>query len=208
MNYMENEKLVDSGGGWSASKLKYKPIFIWPPKPIEFLKWLFNYPDGFIFPWAVVHFIIAIISYIYFLPSFEKLSNFSIDWISIILIRNLFILFTYTGLWHLHLHIKRSQEDKYRYNPRPLGVGKRWLFGSQTKENMFWSLFSAVPIQTFYEVFMLWCFANDYMLFPIKDWLSNPLTSIYCILLFIFIPIIQHIHFYFYSSFITLETSL
>ena len=43
---------------------------------------------------------------------------------------------------------------------------------------------------------MLWAFANDYMLFPIKDWLSSPYVAIYCVLLFIFIPIIQHIHFY------------
>ena len=62
---------------------------------------------------------------------------------------------------------------------------------------MFFSLFSAVPIWSAYEVLMLWCFANDYMLFPIKDWLSSPFVLIYCVLLFIFIPIIQHVHFYF-----------
>ena len=94
----------------------------------------------------------------------------------------------------MHLHINRSQEDKFRYNLKPLGVGKNWLFGSQTKENMFWSLCSALPIWTAYECIMLWCYANDYMLFPIKEWLSNP---IYFLFLFIVVPIIQHIHFYF-----------
>ena len=191
---MEKEELVNSGGGWAPEKLEYKPIFVWPPKPIALLKWLFHFPDGFIFPWAAIHIGITLISYFYFLPSFNKFINFNLDWISIIFIRNFIILFVYTGLWHMHLHINRSQEDKFRYNLKPLGVGKSWLFGSQTKENMFWSLCSALPIWTAYECIMLWCYANDYMLFPIKEWLSNP---IYFLFLFIAIPIIQHIHFYF-----------
>ena len=37
-------------GGWTPGKLEYKPLFDFPPKPIALLKWLFNYPDGFIFP--------------------------------------------------------------------------------------------------------------------------------------------------------------
>ena len=192
----EDIELVDARGGWAPGKLEYKPLFFWPPRPIKLFKWLFNYPDGFIFPWAVIHFVIALLSYIYFLPSFDKLSTFSLDWISIIFIRNFIILFIYTTLWHWHLHIKEAQGNTYRYNLKKLGKGNQWLFGTQTRENMFWSLCSAVPIQTLYESLMLWCFANDYMLFPIKDWLQNPLSSIYFVLLIIFIPIIQHIHFY------------
>ena len=183
----EDIELVDARGGWAPGKLEYKPLFFWPPRPIKLFKWLFNYPDGFIFPWAAIHFVIALLSYIYFLPSFDKLSTFSLDWISIIFIRNFIILFIYTTLWHWHLHIKEVQGNTYRYNLKKLGKGNQWLFGTQTRENMFWSLCSAVPIQTLYESFMLWCFANDYMLFPIKDWLQNPLSSIYFVLLIIFV---------------------
>ena len=61
----ENIELVDARGGWTPGKLEYKPLFSWPPKPIELIKWLFNYPDGFIFPWAVIHFSIALVSYIF-----------------------------------------------------------------------------------------------------------------------------------------------
>jgi|TARA_B110000438_G_scaffold207743_1_gene199494 sterol desaturase/sphingolipid hydroxylase (fatty acid hydroxylase superfamily) len=191
---IEKEELINSAGGWAPGKLEYKPIFIWPLRPLAFFKWLFHYPDGFIFPWAIIHFAITLLSYLLFLPTFDKFASLSFDWVGIIFIRNFIILFTYSGLWHLHLHINKSQEDKYRYNLKPLGVGKRWFLGSQTRENMFWSLCSAVPIWTIYESFMLWSYANDYMLFPIKDWFSNPL---YFTILLIFIPIIQHIHFYF-----------
>ena len=193
---MDKEELVDARGGWTPGKLEYKPLFAFPPKPIELLKWLFNYPDGFIFPWAAIHFAIAFLCYYFLIPSFEILSTFSLSWISIIFIKNFIVLFIYTGLWHLHLHTNNSQGDKFRYNLRPLGKGKQWFFGTQTRENMFFSLFSAVPIWSAYESLMLWCFANDYMLFPIKDWLASPYVAIYCVLLFIFIPIIQHVHFY------------
>ena len=160
----KNDELVDARGGWAPGKLEFKPLFSWPPKPIELVKWLFNYPDGFIFPWAAIHFSLALISYIFFLPSFDKLSTFSLDWILVILFRNLIILFIYTSLWHWYLHIREGQGDKYRYNLRKLGKGKQWFLGTQTRENMFFSLCSAVPIQTFYESFMLWCFANEYTL--------------------------------------------
>ena len=55
---MKNIELVDARGGWAPrQKLEYKPLFSWPPKPIELIrKWLFHYPDGFIFPWAAIHF--------------------------------------------------------------------------------------------------------------------------------------------------------
>ena len=69
----ENIELVDARGGWAPGKLEYKPLFSWPPKPIELIKWLFHYPDGFIFPWAAIHFSIALISYIFF---FHLLINF------------------------------------------------------------------------------------------------------------------------------------
>ena len=56
---MDKEELVDARGGGTPGKLEYKPLFEFPPKPIALLKWLFNYPDGFIFPWAAIHFSIA-----------------------------------------------------------------------------------------------------------------------------------------------------
>ena len=65
--------------------------------------------------------------------------------------------------------------------------------GSQTRENMFWSIFSGGTIWTTYEVFLFWMYANNLFLFPIKDWISHP---IYFCLLFLLIPIWQVFHFY------------
>ena len=33
---MENNELVDARGGWTPSKLEYKPLFAFPPKPRAF----------------------------------------------------------------------------------------------------------------------------------------------------------------------------
>ena len=65
---MDKEELVDARGGWAPGKLEYKPLFEFPPKPIALLKWLFNYPDGFIFPCQFI-FSIAFLCY-YFFSSF------------------------------------------------------------------------------------------------------------------------------------------
>ncbi len=197
---INNDELINSGGGWAPGKLDHDkiPFLVWPPKPLKFLKWLFHPTDGYIFPWAALHFSLALLSYLFLLPSYETLSTLSINWIGIIFIRNFIFVLIYSSAWHYYLHVYRFQKDQYRFNLRPLGKGKNWLFGSQTKENIFWSLFSAVPIQTFYESLMLWCFVNDYMLFPIKDWFSSPFIIIYFVLLVLFVPMIQHIHFYFF----------
>ena len=95
------------------ASLEYKPLFEFPPKPIALLKWLFNYPDGFIFPWAAIHFTIAFLCYYFLVPSFDILSSFSLSWSSIIFFKNFILLLIYTGLWHWYLHFKNFQGDKF-----------------------------------------------------------------------------------------------
>ena len=74
---MDNEELVNARGGWTPGKLEYKPLFDFPPKPIALLKWLFNYPDGFIFPWAAIHFLIAFLCYYFLIPSKSSKNAYS-----------------------------------------------------------------------------------------------------------------------------------
>ena len=49
---MNNDELINSGGGWAPGKLDHDkiPFLVWPPKPLKFLKWLFHPSDGYIFP--------------------------------------------------------------------------------------------------------------------------------------------------------------
>ena len=95
-----------------------------------YTKWLFHPTDGYIFPWAALHFSLALLSYLFLLPSYETLSTLSINWIGIIFIRNFIFVLIYSSAWHYYLHVYRFQKDQYRFNLRPLGKGKNWLFGS------------------------------------------------------------------------------
>ena len=191
---MDENIYIDAEGGWQPNKkIEFDPIFIWPPRPKAFLKWLLSFP-GYIWPWNLFYIAIAIITYLYFQPEIYRCITFKFDWISIILLRNIFLICILAGFWHLRLHILKSQKDEFQYNLKPLGKNIKWHLGSQTRENMLWSLCSAAPIWTAYEVFLLWGYANDLFLFPILDWYSNP---VYFCLLFLLIPVWQVFHFYF-----------
>ena len=39
---INNNELINSGGGWAPGKLDHDkiPFLVWPPKPLKFLKWL------------------------------------------------------------------------------------------------------------------------------------------------------------------------
>ena len=188
------EVFINPRGGWQPNKkLEFDPVFVWPPNPNKFFKWLLKFP-GYIWPWNIFYIAIAFLTFFYFQPDISKCESFSLDWISIILIRNIFLIILLAGFWHTRLHILKSQNDDFKYNPNPLGKEKnQWFLGSQTRENMFWSIFSGGTIWTAYEVFLFWMYANDLFLLPIKDWISHP---IYFCLLFLFIPIWQVFHFY------------
>ena len=67
----------------------------------------------------------------------------------------------------------------------------RFLFGNQTIDNMIWSLGSALPIWTAYEVLTLWLFANGYV--PFVGIAQHP---IYFVVLLLLIPLFRELHFY------------
>ncbi|PPR45506.1 MAG: hypothetical protein CFH16_00235 [Alphaproteobacteria bacterium MarineAlpha5_Bin6] len=189
----DSDYIIDDKGNWRpAKKLEFDPIFVWPPRPIQFLKYLFSFP-GYIWPWNIFYIAIAVIIYLFFQPAISECKNFSFSWISIVFLRNLFLVFVYAGLMHLRFYIFKYQGEKYQYNTKPLGTGNKfWHFGSQTRENMFWTLCSAVPIWSAYEVIFLWGYANN--IFPYIDFNTNP---IYFCVLFLLLPGWQMVHFYF-----------
>ena len=199
---MEKDIYINAEGGWQPKKkIEFDPIFVWPPRPVAFFKWLLNFP-GYIWPWNLFYIALAFICYLFFQPELSRCNIFKFDWISIIFLRNLFLIIVLAGFWHLRLHILKSQNDEFQYNPKPLGKSNRWHLGSQTKENMFWTLCSALPIWTAYEVFLMWSYANNLFLFPMADWFTNP---IYFCFLFLLIPVWQVLHFYITHRFIHLK---
>ena len=130
----------------------------------------------------------AVILWLYFTPSLSEMKNFHYNWIIYLLIRNLIITVIVCGGLHLFLYIKKTQGIATKYNSKwPEKNSKNFLFNNQTKENIFWTLCSGVPIWTAYEVFALWSFSNGYFIY--YNWNTNP---IYLALIFLLIPLVSY----------------
>jgi len=182
----------DKRGDWRPARLlSTPPVFVWPARPLAFLKWLFGYP-GFLWPWNLAFFACSTLTWFYLTPPMETMKSFALGWIVFILVRNLGWTLLVAGGLHLRLYVQRAQGVEYKYNIRwPARDNPTFLFGNQVFDNMFWTLASAVPIWTAYEVLTMWAFANGYI--PYVDWRAHP---IYCLLVLLAIPFSREIHFY------------
>ena len=59
-------------GDWAPSRrVTYAPVFVWPPKPVGFLKWLFGYP-GYIWPWNLFYAGLAVAAWFIATPSYAR----------------------------------------------------------------------------------------------------------------------------------------
>jgi sterol desaturase/sphingolipid hydroxylase (fatty acid hydroxylase superfamily) len=120
------------------------------------------------------------------------MKSFAIGWIAAIFVRNLGLIFLVAGAWHLRLYVQQAQGLKFKYNGRWLARDNPiFLFRSQILDNIFWTVASAVPIWTAYEVLSLWAMANGYI--PSVDFRAHP---IYCIAVLLLIPVFREAHFY------------
>ena len=183
----------DKRGDWKPFKLSGPaPIFQWPLNPLKILKWLFGI-QGYILPWTFFYGTMAIILWLYFTPSMDTMKTFHYEWIGYLLIRNWIMTIFFVGGLHIFLYIKKTQGTSFKYNGKWLEKNnKNFLFNDQTKDNMFWTLCSGVPIWTAYEAFSLWAFSNGYFIFI--SWETHP---IYLGLTFLILPLFREVHFYF-----------
>ena len=170
--------------------IQVSPLFSWPPRPKEILKWIWN--SWFLITENLILIAIASISFFWFQPSLEQAQTLSLGWIAIIYIRNIVLLGAVAGGLHLYFYTFTKQGQKLKYDPRPLmKSGKQFSLGGQVRDNMFWSLGSGVFFWTTYEVLMFWAMANGWA--PVLLWVDNP---IWFALLFLLTPIWISFHFY------------
>ncbi len=182
----------DKRGDWHPpERLKPAPLFRRPWRFPAFLKWVFGW-DGFLFPWNALYVVIATLTWLFLTPDLATTKTFAPGWIAFVLVRNLGLIFLVSGGWHLRLYVQRAQGADYKYSGRWLARDNPiFLFKNQVLDNMFWTIASAVPIWTAYEVLSLWAMANGYI--PIVSWRDYP---IYCALVMLAIPIFREAHFY------------
>lgn len=175
-----------------ATPIVEPPVFVWPPRPVALFKFLFAMP-GYFLPLNIIYMGLAVLTWFALTPELSRMTTFQWDWIAIVYGRNLGLTFLVFGGLHLRFYMLKSQGTRYMLNRRePMAAHRRFLFGNQVRENVFWTAVSGVGVWTAYEVVTLWAFANGYI--PMLSWEAHP---IYFVLLFCTIPIIRDAHFYF-----------
>ena len=188
----------DARGNWVPDRpISYGPAFAWPPQPKALVKWFFGFP-GYLLPWNIPYALLAIFIWVYLTPPLEHFQTLSLSWFAVILARNIVLAILVYGAWHMWLYVWRKQDTEYKYNRKwPDENAERFTFNNQTKDNMFWTLASGVPIWTCYEVLLLWAYANGHatMVNPSE----NPLSFM---ALFFLVPFVHEVGFYFAHRFL------
>jgi sterol desaturase/sphingolipid hydroxylase (fatty acid hydroxylase superfamily) len=169
----------------------YAPILVWPPQPLKVLKWLLSYP-GFLWPWNSIYLAITLATWTWFQPDLARCATLRWDWVGLMFLRNLALLWLVSGFWHLLLYTLKLQGTERKYDPRWLCVNDpRFLFRNQLLDNIFWSCVSGCTIWTAYEVLYMWAAARH--LVPYASWRAHPVYNAVWLCL---IPFWREFHFY------------
>lgn len=183
----------DARGFFVPKKLiDYGPLFSWPVRPRAIFKFLFGYP-GFFLPSNGLYALAAVAIWVWLTPSLATMQTLSPGWVLTILARNLVLTVAFVGAQHLWLYTFKKQDTVTKYDRRwPEGESSKFTFGNQTKDNIFWSLASGVPIWTAYEVLLLWAYANG-----VIPMVSPDDSPVIFLLLFLLVPVIHEAGFFF-----------
>ena len=179
-------------GEWIPTNgTKDTPVFRWPPRVAQSLKWVFSYP-GFLWPWSTIYLLITIFIWFHFQPAVPRCVEFKPGWIALLFLRNLGLAWVIYGGWHLLLYMLKLQGTNRKYDIRwPSRNDPKFLFHNQTLDNIFWSCASGCTIWTAYEVIYFWALANGKL--PYVYWSAHP---VYCAVWMCLIPFWRDFHFY------------
>ncbi len=185
---------IDDKGHWRPERAQgFAPLFTLPFRPIALLKWLFGW-GGYIWPIRVIYVVLAYVTW-YLLQGgvLETYKSLEFGWIALIVLRNLILLVTVFGFYHVTIYMLKVEKSYGKYHPDwQIKDSKRFLFHDQVKDNMFRSIVSGVPIWSAWEVLYLWLAANGRL--PLTTYSQSP---VWFVSLFFIIPLWREVHFYF-----------
>jgi len=134
----------------------------------------------------------AVIVYTRFLPDIGRMTTLSADWILPMFLRNVFFMVLVAGGLHLYLFTFRAQGSRLKFDPQEqMETGKRYSFGNQLHDNIFWSIASGVTLWTAYEVLYFWGVANGVI--PTFGFTEHPFLFA---LWLVAMPLLLSSHFY------------
>ena len=163
-------------------------------KPFNWRKTLkvFLSTNGLI-PTVAIKLALAAVVWYFLTPSLEQTATLRVEWILLIYLRNVALLTIIAGRLHWHLFVRKVQGMKYKYtNEWQATPDKKFMFGSQTWDNVFFSLVSGCGVWSGYEVLFMWGWANN--IFPTLDLRTN-LGLIIAVMLFMTYYFDTHFYF-------------
>ena len=172
-----------------SAPLEIAPIFVWPPDPMRFLRWL----PGYFLPWNIIFFTLGTVMWLYLTPAKDTLLTLDWHWITYIWARNSVLVFVLYGAMDLRLYVRRAQGNRFKYNsqfPADKKSAVFW-FKSQTLDNVLRSFATGVPIWSAYECFMLYAWAHGW-----GPWTTLHDHPIALIVLGLLIPMFHELHFF------------
>ena len=134
--------------------------------------------------------IIAILWFTIF-PVMEEISKGWGLWIFQIYFINICLMLFWAGGLHLYFYTFQIQKRFLEYDVNKMQTDKKFTFGDQVWDNMFWSLISSVTIWTVYECGFLWMWSHGIL--PQWSWSDGYL---WFIAFFILIPFWDSTHFF------------
>jgi sterol desaturase/sphingolipid hydroxylase (fatty acid hydroxylase superfamily) len=179
-------------GEWRpAYPAAFAPLFVLPMRPLKWLGWLLSFP-GFLWPWNTIYLGITLTTWYWLQPPLAQCATFAWDWIAVMFLRNLALLWLLSHGWHLLLYTFKLQGTKKKYDPRWMGTNEKvFLFKSQLLDNIFWSCVSGCTVWTAYEALYMWSAANGYV--PYLSFKEHP---VWFVLWLCAIPFWREFHFY------------
>ena len=127
-------------GDWIPEEhLNVAPVFVWPIKPLAFLKYLFGFP-GYFLPYGVIYMAVPMITWLYFTPAMEEMRTFALGWIAYTFIRNIILISIVILLWQGWLHWRKAQGTDWKYSNKWFARNNPiFMFSNQTLDNLFWT---------------------------------------------------------------------
>ena len=103
-------------------------------------------------------------------------SSHQLKFASEIYLRNAALLLLVVGPLHLRLYVMKSAGERFKYNSHfPRTGDRKFLFGSQTWDNVFYNFVSGVTIWTAFEAVSMWAYANGWL--PWVEFRTNPVYA-------------------------------
>jgi len=163
------------------------PLLDWPQRPAAVAKWFFGVP-GFFAPWYAIYVALTCIAYFMFTPELARMETLALDWVLLILLRNIALITIFTGGLHLWLYRVRGQGRKTKYNGNWMARNnRRFLFHNQVFDNVFWSMIGTL-VWSLYEIGLWWGYASG-----VLPYSANP---VWFVLWMILMPFWRNFHFY------------